>query len=138
MPQKVVKATALMPIPMHPLDLAARGYNPAALLAGHLSVLWGLPMLPRYLKRRSAGSHQKGADRSLRLEQAMQLYTLSRALKTADAVQLSSALAANQPQEKIILVDDVVTTGATLSACAKVLQDCGHEVIGAVTLTYVP
>lgn len=95
---------ALVPVPPDPLRLAWRGFDPADLIAGELAALTGLP-LQRCLCRRH-GQRQVGRSRLARL--------------TGPAVEITGPLP-SQP----ILVDDVVTTGATLRACARTLRIAG-------------
>lgn len=110
-------AQALAPVPLHPGRLAERGYNQALLLAQGLSELTGLPVIEPLRRRRATP----------------QLWKLDRR-KRGDSVAEAFAAA---PVEgvKILLVDDVCTTGATLEGCAKALRRAGAAEVKAVTLT---
>lgn len=95
---------ALAPVPLHPRRLASRGYNQAALLASELARHTRFASRPRLLERTRAMDHQVGKSRSDRLENA------------AGAFALRQASAA-----PVVLVDDVITTGSTVRACAQAL-----------------
>ena len=93
---------ALVPVPLHPARLRKRGYNQAGRLAAELSARTGLPAVD-CLRRSGDGATQVGRGRAERLA------------SMAGAVCLESGAAV---PDEVVLVDDVVTTGATLSACA--------------------
>ena len=108
----------LIPVPLHQQRLAARGFNQAALIAGHLARLSGRSALPLALRRRHDTRRQASLGRADRLEN----------LRGAFHSRASSTPA------PVILVDDVVTTGATLSACVEALEEAGNMVVGIVTI----
>ena len=115
------RGAVLVPVPLHVLDLRARGYNQAALLAAHLARAWGTPIRDVLRRARRSGS-QRGRDPSDRRATVAGAFTLRRgAVKRL----------ADQP---VILVDDVVTTGATALETARVLRDGGAEVAAAVAV----
>ena len=106
---------AIVPVPPHPARLRKRGYDPAALLARALARRTGLPLVPA-LRRSAADSRQLGASRAQRL--------------AAGRLQFTP----RGPAPPIaILIDDVHTTGATLSACAAALRSAGAVRIHALT-----
>lgn len=107
--------TALVAVPPHPQRRRARGFDPADLIAVALARRTGLP-LRRALRRARAPSQQLGASREAR----------------RDAANLHFAARGDAPQ-RVVLVDDVHTTGATLHACAQALRAAGSEYIAAVT-----
>ena len=110
----------LVPVPLHPRRLAERGYNQAALLAAQLAKASGLDWRPRALRRRRHTPPQVGRSRADRIASATGLFE------------------AREPSpvrgRKVILVDDVATTGATLLACIGALKAAGADVRGAVSL----
>jgi len=101
----------LVPVPVHPARLRQRGYNQAALLAGELGRRAGLPVLD-LLERRRATTRQHGLGRVARLHN----------LRGAFAVRTRHPTPA-----AAILVDDILTTSATLEACAETLRSAGAE-----------
>jgi ComF family protein len=110
----------VVPVPLHPRRLAERGYNQAALLAAHVARRAGARYAPRALARQRFTTPQVGKAR------------LDRATNVAEAFD------ARRPEglrgARVVLVDDVVTTGATLSACAAALAASGADLRGAVAL----
>ena len=107
----------LVPVPLHARRLASRGYNQAALLAGELSSHTGFRHQPRLLKRAREMEQQVGKSRSQRRENA------------AGAFEL------RQPtRARVVLVDDVITTGSTVRACAQALTNGSIELVAVVAL----
>lgn len=99
----------LVPVPVHAARQRQRGYNQAALLAEALGAGAGLPVLD-LLERRRATVRQHGLGKVARLHN----------LRGAFAMRRGVAI----PSE-LILVDDILTTSATLEACAQVLRAGG-------------
>jgi ComF family protein len=110
----------LVPVPLHPKRLAERGYNQAAVLASALGSRHGLTASPRLLERKRETARQVGKNREERLANARAAFVV-RPKATASAT-------------RVILVDDVVTTGATVRACAQALRLAGIELCGVVAL----
>ncbi len=108
----------LVPVPLHRVKRRARGYNQAALLAGALGALTGLPVARRWLLRRDWTRSQTGLTAS------------ERRANVAGCFQMIRPGAG----EDVLLVDDVITTGATASACAQTLREAGYGRIAVLTL----
>ncbi len=108
---------SLVPIPSRPEKLRAGKRDLVAALAIALSA-WGFKSI-QVLARHSNSVQQKTLARTDRFTNALQAYYL--------------ASSAGIPQ-KIILLDDVVTTGATLRACADILRGAGAEVLAAAVI----
>jgi ComF family protein len=100
---------ALIPVPVHADRLHQRGYNQAALLAAALGRQKRLPVIDLLVRRR-ATTQQHRLDRAARL----------RNLRDAFAVRTGA-----RPPPVVILVDDILTTSATLEACAGILRMAG-------------
>jgi ComF family protein len=98
----------VVPVPLHPHKLAARGYNQSALLGARLSQRAGLRFRPLALRRVRSTREQASLSREERL------------VNVAAAMAPRESLAG----EHVVLVDDVVTTGATVLAGARALL-CG-------------
>jgi ComF family protein len=105
----------IVAVPPHPVRRRIRGFDPADLISRALARRVGLQMAAA-LRRRGAPSQQLGATRSKRLE--------------GDRLGFQARGAAPR---RVVLVDDVHTTGATLHACARTLRDAGAEHVVAVT-----
>lgn len=108
---------ALVPVPLHRARLRDRGYNQAALLAAELGRQARLPVWPA-LVRRHATERQHGLDRTARLR------NLRDAMEIGPGTPPGGAKGRHGP---VVLVDDILTTGATLEACAAVLRAAGVE-----------
>mgnify|MGYP000120140376 CR=1 FL=1 len=119
----VTEADAVVPVPLHPWRLFRRRYNQAALLARALGRSGGRPVLPDLLVRRRATPSQRGLTPAGR----------ERNVRGAFAVR-RPALAEGR---RLLLVDDVMTTGATLSACARRLRQAGAGGVDVLTLARV-
>ncbi|MDH4334498.1 MAG: ComF family protein [Chloroflexota bacterium] len=100
---------ALVPVPVHPERQRQRGYNQAALLARVLASRVGLPLRDVLVRTRPT-ARQHGLSRAARL------HNLRGAFGLAECVPPGSAA---------VLVDDILTTSATLEACAEVLRAGG-------------
>ncbi len=103
-------ADLLVPVPLHPLRLAARRFNQSALLADGVATVWGVPADPFALVRTRATRHQVGLDQSARAENVRGAF----ALGPDAALRLAG--------RRVVIVDDVFTSGATLSAVARALK----------------
>lgn len=107
----------LVPVPLHEGRHRERGYNQAALLAEALGRETRVRVWPGLIRRR-ATERQHGLDRSTRL----------RNLRDSMAVGRASPPDSRLP-ETVVVVDDILTTGATFEACAVILRAAG---VGAV------
>ena len=106
-------AGALVPVPLHPARRRARPFNQSALIAAAISRRAGLPVAD-CLIRTGPKQTQVGRSRAARLSSA------------------GTIEAAARPPATALLVDDVVTTGATLAACAAALRAAGTRQVGAI------
>lgn len=108
---KVSGSVPLVPVPVHAARLRQRGYNQAGLLAAELGAAAGLEVLD-LLERRRPTVRQHGLSRSARLANLRDAFGMRPGA--------SAPVAA-------ILVDDILTTSATLEACAIVLRESGTK-----------
>ena len=115
------QATRIIPVPLHAEREKVRGFNQANLIAQRLSTAARLPLISNSLIRIShTASHRAGMDATDRMK------TVDDAFRV-----VHPALVAG---EKILLVDDVFTTGATVSSCARVLLEAGAPDVFVLTL----
>ena len=105
--------TVLAPVPLHRWRIWKRGYNQAALIASSLGRRTGLPVELELLERTKATPPLKGMGRR------------ERALAVRGAFRVSASRTESLRGRRVILVDDVFTSGATAAACAKVLKRAG-------------
>lgn len=109
----------LVPVPLHPKRQRERGYNQAALLAKWVGSCVGASVLPCLQRTKETQSQAKITEKSDRLE------------NLKDAFSLSGSF----PKDgHFLLVDDIVTSGSTLLACAQILREAGAEKISALVL----
>lgn len=107
-----------VPVPLHPARERDRGFNQAALLAELLSRDMSIKVRPA-LERLRYTTTQTAFDRAERMENLRNAFRLR---KNADVRGL-----------RVLLVDDVLTTGSTLSECARILKAAGASSVYAVT-----
>lgn len=110
----------LVPVPLHWRRLVLRRYNQSALLAFELARRMGQPCLPGALRR------VRHTQPQMRLPRAQRLTNMRRAFAVPEGMQLHG--------KTVLLVDDVITTGATVSACAEALKNAGAAAVFAVAL----
>ena len=107
------QADALVPVPLHPGRLLGRRYNQAAELARPLAAMTGLAYLPDALVRRRATATQGGRSGA------------GRRRNVAGAFEVPAGRASQVAGLRILLIDDVMTTGATAEGCARALKAAG-------------
>jgi len=117
----------LLPVPLHPIRLRRRGYNQAELIARAAGRSLGVSVAADLLRRRHATAAQTRLGRGARLRNLDRAFAVTRAL----------------PELRVALVDDVMTTGATLNACVQALhaagvQDCSVWVAARSRLRRLP
>lgn len=113
----------LAPVPLHPRRLAERGFNPAALLARALAQACAARIEPELLQRVRDTPKQSQLRRAERAHNVNAAFMVTRPLPR---------------HARIVLVDDVRTTGSTLRACRAALQARGAESVAAMVLAQAP
>jgi ComF family protein len=111
----------MAPVPLHPRRLRQRGFNQARVLASYLKPE---KLLVDLLLRRQDNHPQVGLSGPERRRNVRGIF----ALNPRYAVQ----------GLKILMIDDVWTTGSTIRECARTLKETGAERVGAITLTRTP
>jgi ComF family protein len=105
----------LVPVPLHPIRRRERGYNQAELVALALA----------------ASRDLRVADLLVRGRETHRQHRLDRAARLGNMQAAISVRPGRRPPPRVILVDDILTTGATFEACAGVLREAGtQEVYG--------
>jgi predicted amidophosphoribosyltransferase len=113
-PPALLDGATLVPVPLHPARRRARGFDQAARIAAALARRRDLPFAA-CLERSGAATRQLGAGRGERL-----------------AVGRLAITASGAVPDRVVLVDDVHTTGATFDACARALQAAGAQHVTAL------
>jgi len=117
----------IIPVPLHRAREKKRGYNQAELLAQVVGEAIGKPVLTNLLERTRKTKPQFGLEREERFE------------NISGAFQISARGNANHPQiagRRILLLDDLATTGATLDECSKTLKKAGADEVYGLVLAH--
>lgn len=123
--------TVLVPVPLTPARLRERGFNQARLLADGVGAALGWPVQP-LLRRTRTDRRQARSGRRERALNVAGAYRASPVGVPAGTADLSES------GRVVLLVDDVITTGATIAECAAALTTCGVPCAGAVSFARTP
>ncbi len=118
-------ADVIVPVPLHRLKLVRRRFNQAAELANEVSQLAGVPVAPLALVRTRRTASQPGLTREQRRNNVKGAFTVP--------ARAASTIAGR----RVLLVDDVITTGATVSAAARALRAAGAREVDVLALALV-
>jgi ComF family protein len=121
----LASADLLVPVPLHYFRLVRRRYNQAAVLAAAVSQVSRVPVLPLALKRVRATASQTGLSAEARARNVKGVFAVRDKFRT----RVKNA--------HIVLVDDVLTTGATAEACARAVLKAGAREVSVLTLARV-
>lgn len=120
------RADVLLPVPMHKRKERKRGYNQAASFAKELSERTGIPEAENILLRTRYTAPQKELNDVGRLQNLLRAFAVrEEAFRTQEK---------DHPVKRVILVDDIYTTGSTMEACASLLLGAGAEAVMPVTV----
>lgn len=120
----VTVVDCLIPVPLHPAREAERGFNQSALLARRLGRRWRTPVVEGALRRTVPTRSQTELSGDERRRNISGAFTLRRPKAVSD--------------RHVLLIDDIFTTGATVSECARVLTAGGAATVGVLTVARVP
>ena len=112
----------IVPVPLSPKRQQQRGYNQSERIAQGIHEVTGLPVYAKALRRKHFHQSQTTLMRHQRQENVAEIFELG------DAKDMEG--------KHILLVDDVCTTGATLSACARILDSIPRVRISVLTLAF--
>ena len=113
----------LIPVPLHKHRIRTRGYNQSAMIAKGMAEILQVPFSDSIIRRTAATKSQTKKSKLERWE------NVNYAFEVVDPTLISS--------KRILIVDDVVTTGATIEACAKILLSAGASEISVACLAEV-
>ena len=119
----ILECDCIIPVPLHITRLFKRKYNQSALLAKSLSKIYKKEYLPSVLvrsKRTESQGHMSSTQRKQNIKNAFKI-------QNADRIK----------GKKVLLIDDVMTTGATINECTKVLLKAGAKSVSILTLARV-
>lgn len=115
---RVPPSGLIVPVPLHSKKLKSRGYNQSDLIAEGISRSTGIPWSGAILKRVKNTTTQTGKGKEERRDNVRGVFAINEALT----------------QKSIIMVDDVLTTGATLEECMEVLKKAGCTSFHVLTI----
>lgn len=121
----IAEADAVAPVPLHPLRLISRRFNQAAEIARPLARMSRLAYLPDALVRARRTDSQGGKS------------ARGRRLNVRSAFQVTEAGRRQVKGRRILLIDDVLTTGATAEACTRALMDAGARAVDLAVVARV-
>jgi len=110
----------IIPVPLHTTRLKERGYNQSELLAQNVALNMGIPCRPEALQR---------------IRQTQSQVTMTAAERVTNMQDAFSANCSLSTGKQVLLIDDVYTTGSTMSACATALLTCGVQAVYGLTVT---
>jgi ComF family protein len=105
--ERFASIDALVPVPLHPQALSKRGFNQAALICEGIGQVWHKPVLTGAIARTKHTSTQTKQTRAERWDNMENAFTIK------DPTSING--------KHLLIIDDVITTGATIEACGKTL-----------------
>jgi ComF family protein len=115
----------IAPVPLHRWRLLKRRFNQASVLAQYIARYNGSKASVDLLYRIKSTDMQKGMDRQTRFE------------NLSNSIVVNKAFQDKLKGKTVLLVDDVMTTGATLSACAEACKQAGAEKVNVIVFARV-
>jgi ComF family protein len=112
----------LVPVPLYPSKEKSRGFNQATLICQGIAAVTGLPVCTTLLRRNTERSTQTKKDRAERWENMRGIF---------EATPFNEV-----PYKNILLIDDVITTGATLEACGQAILEAEERKLWIASVCY--
>lgn len=116
----IMQFDIIVPIPLHPSRLRERGYNQAQLLAQPIADFYNISLLSKFFLRARPTEHQTSLGEKERWT------NIHRAFRITDSRRFKN--------KNILIIDDLLTTGATASEAARTLKSAGAKTVGVLTL----
>lgn len=113
----------MLPVPLHRRKLRQRGYNQSELIARGVSEITGIPLAGDIIRQKKYKHSQTRMNRQERFENMEKAFSLGKS-----TLKLQ--------QKKILIIDDIITTGATLEACSRLLLENFDCSVYVATLCY--
>ena len=113
---------ALVPVPLHPQALSKRGFNQAALICEGIGQVWHKPVLTGAIARTKHTSTQTKQTRAERWDNMENAFTIK------DPTSING--------KHLLIIDDVITTGATIEACGKTLLTIKDVMVSVAAAAY--
>jgi ComF family protein len=121
-PELAIDNLTVVPIPLHQEKLKERGFNQAELLAESFCELTGLPL------------QRHGLERVKNTQALFALTAQQRQAEMKNALSLGKDFRRRLPRDRVLLVDDIYTSGTTVKSAIKILEQSGISVYGTVAL----
>lgn len=121
-PELAIDNLTVVPIPLHQEKLKERGFNQAELLAESFCELTGLPL------------QRHGLERVKNTQALFALTPQQRQAEMKNALSLGKDFRRRRPRDRVLLVDDIYTSGTTVKSAIKILEESGIPVYGTVAL----
>lgn len=120
LPGEAAETDLVVPVPLHPRRVRERGFNQSEILSATVAASASLPHRPRLLLKKTPTHSQTGLSRKERRKNLRGTFSLAAGISIAG--------------KRILLVDDIYTTGCTVEECARVLRRGGARGVRVVTL----
>jgi len=117
---------ALIPVPVHKSRFRERGFNQAEEICKRIGDLLGIPTVTDFLYRNRKTEYQKNLGSRMRKRNTAGAFSCDTDKYPADRV--------TDELKRVLLVDDIYTTGSTMEGCASKLAECGVEQIGLLSI----
>jgi len=120
--ERFASIDALVPMPLHPQALSKRGFNQAALICEGIGQVWHKPVLRSAITRTKHTNTQTKQSRAVRWEN----------IENAFSIKEHTSITGKH----LLLIDDVITTGATIEACGKTLLSVKNVKVSVAAAAY--